>query len=71
MLTITLQKLFPMAEGMPFWTGFNELAEKLHEATRDLSQADYVNLYEPPESIRDSLLMATDLTAEKCKGEED
>lgn len=50
-----------MAEGMPFWTGFNELSEKLMAATHDLSQKEFVNLYEPPESLKDSLLLANDI----------
>lgn len=52
-----------MPEGMPFWTGFNELAEKLIENTHNLSETEFVNLYEPPESLKDSLLMAQDLKA--------
>lgn len=49
---------------MPFWTGFNELADKLYLATSDLSQADYVNLYEPPDSLKDSLLTVSHLKEE-------
>lgn len=52
------QKLFNMPESVPFFTGFNDLANQLHLETKDLPEEDYLNLTEPPLALKDALFSA-------------
>lgn len=54
--------MFKLPEGDSFWMGFNDLANKLVDATDKLSLEEFANLHEPPEWLKDSLLQANELT---------
>lgn len=59
---VSLQKMFKLPEGDSFWMGFNDLASKLVDATEKLSLEEFANLHEPPEWLKDSLLLTNELT---------